>query len=141
MVGKRHAKGTYVEPKHPKAELALRIVEHTVNLIEKHEPSAFVIENPRAMMRHAKCLHHLERRTVTYCQLGKHYMKPTDVWGGFPTSLVLPEPCKNGMPCHEAAPRGAKTGTQGLKNSAERAVIPYRLSELVAEACERDYLP
>jgi len=31
------------------------------------------------------------------------------------------------MPCHTAAPRGSKTGTQGLKNSIERSVVPEQL--------------
>jgi hypothetical protein len=39
--------------------------------------------------------------------------KPTDLWGGFPPSLILKAPCKNGDPCHVAAPRGSSTGIQG----------------------------
>lgn len=33
-------------------------------------------------------------------------MKPTDLWGGFPPSLVLPEACKPNRPDHLAKPRG-----------------------------------
>ena len=53
-------------------------------------------------------------------------MKPTDIWTNLdwkPKAM-----CKNGQPCHEAAPRGSKTGTQGLKNNYERSKIPYFLS-------------
>ena len=35
--------------------------------------------------------------------------------------------CKNGMPCHESAPRGSQTGTQGLKNDFERSKVPEQL--------------
>lgn len=33
----------------------------------------------------------------------------------------------NGSPCHEAASRGSKTGTQGLKGAYERSIIPAQL--------------
>ena len=45
--------------------------------------------------------------------------------------------CKNGDPCHARAPRGAKTGTQGLKGSKERSVIPSMLCEHIVDICER----
>lgn len=45
--------------------------------------------------------------------------------------------CKNGDPCHAAAPRGAKTGTQGLKGSKERSVIPAALCDHIVDICER----
>ena len=40
-------------------------------------------------------------------------------------------------PCHERAPRGSKTGTQGLKGSKERSVIPERLCEHIVDICEQ----
>lgn len=42
----------------------------------------------------------------------------------------------DGEPCHEAASRGAKTGVQGLKDSARRALVPYELSLSLCEAIE-----
>lgn len=44
--------------------------------------------------------------------------------------------CHNGDPCHKPAPRGAKTGTQGLKGSKERSIIPKELCEHIVEICE-----
>ena len=44
--------------------------------------------------------------------------------------------CKNGDPCHESAPRGSRTGTQGLKGSKERSVIPQKLCEHIVDICE-----
>ena len=78
----------------------------------------------------------LPRYTVTYCKYGDTRMKPTDIWTNHPEPGFLPM-CKNGNPCHERAPRGSKTGTQGLKGSKERSVIPERLCEHIVDICER----
>lgn len=48
---------------------------------------------------------------------------------------VFKPPCKNGGPCHEPAPRGSKTGAQGLKNAKLRAVIPKELCDYIVEIC------
>ena len=62
-------------------------------------------------------------------------MKPTDIWGNHPKVGTRPG-CKNGDTCHVAAPRGAKTGTQGLKGAKARAVIPQKFCEYIVEICE-----
>lgn len=67
------------------------------------------------------------RYTTTYCQYGDTRMKPTDFWSNI--NLDLKEPCKNGDTCHESAPRGSRTGTQGLKGSKERSQYPQLLCE------------
>ena len=129
-------KKAYV-PKSEGAKLGIELVEHTKDLIRAIDPDYFVIENPRGLLRKLKLLDEFERHTVTYCQYGETRMKPTDLWGGFPPSLKLKAPCKNGAPCHEAAPRGARTGSQGL-NKFESAKIPYKLAEAVCIAAETD---
>ena len=76
------------------------------------------------------------RHTVTYCQYGDERMKPTDIWTN--AEWWKPRPmCKNGMPCHVAAPRGSKTGTQGLKGSVHRGVIPPALFEEIFSQCPK----
>ena len=65
----------------------------------------------------------LERYTVTYCQYGDTRQKPTDIFTNHPNPEFKPA-CKPGAPCHEAAPRGSRSGTQGLRNKVERARIP-----------------
>lgn len=45
-------------------------------------------------------------------------------------------PCKNGDSCHEKAPRGSRTGTQGLNGSKNRSVIPEALCKHIVEICE-----
>lgn len=135
-------------PKTPKARLAMALVDELLVVLELLAPTFWVIENPRAMARTLACLSPLERRTVTYCQFGERTQKPTDLWGGFPPSLVLPAPCQQGAACHVAAPRGSRTGIQGSMgtglgiNSRElaaiRAKIPERLSLAVCLAAEED---
>lgn len=96
--------------------------------------AVFFIENPRGMMRTMPEMEMLGvRHTVTYCQYGDTRMKPTDIW----TNHLLWQPrpmCKNGDPCHDAAPRGSKTGTQGLSNAHERSKIPEALCREILES-------
>ena len=83
----------------------------------------------------------LPRYTVTYCKyetdkpVSERRMKPTDIWSNHPNPNFIPM-CKNGDPCHASAPRGSRTGTQGLKGSKERSVIPKALCEHIVEICE-----
>ncbi len=109
--------------------------KHVLDLIAELKPAFYFIENPRGGLRKMDFMRGLYRYTVTYCQYGDTRMKPTDIWTNHPEPLFKP-PCKNGDPCHESAPRGAKTGTQGLKGSKERSVIPNRLCEHIVDICE-----
>lgn len=86
-------------------------------------------------MRKMTWMEGLPRYTVTYCQYGDSRMKPTDIWTNHPLPRFKP-PCHNGDPCHIAAPRGAKTGTQGLAGSVERSVIPAALCDHIVDICE-----
>jgi hypothetical protein len=130
------------EPKTKKAEIARGLIEATRYLIATLQPTYFVVENPRARLRTLGYLDRYERRTVWYCRLGEPVAKPTDLWGGFPPSLVLPAMCHNGNPDHIAAPRGSRTGTQGIgrgkADAATRSKIPYGLGLTVCLAAEAD---
>lgn len=125
-------------PKTAEALLGQQMVAKTLELIRDLQPRYWVLENPRGMLRKLPVVANLPRVTVTYCHYGETRMKPTDLWGNFPPSWI-PEPsCKNGDPCHVAAPRGSTTGTQGLKGAALRAKVPYDLSLAFCLAAERD---
>lgn len=113
---------------------------HVLNLIKQLDPPYFFIENPRGGMRKMVWMQSLPRYTVTYCQYGDTRMKPTDIWTNHPDPRFKP-PCHNGDPCHVAAPRGSKTGTQGLKNSMERSIIPDALCEHIVDICESPVNP
>ena len=115
-----------------------KIDKHVLQLIHDLEPKFYFIENPRGGMRKMTWMQGLPRYTVTYCQYGDTRMKPTDIWTNHPDPKFRPM-CKNGDSCHERAPRGAKTGTQGLKCSKERSVIPNALCEHIVEICEKEF--
>lgn len=125
------------EPKTDKAKLSQALVSRTLDMVLWLRPKFWVIENPRAKLRKLPMMQHYERHTVTYCKYGETRMKPTDLWGRFPPSLTLHPPCVNGDSCHVRAPRGSRTGTQGM-DRAESARIPYALALDVCIACERD---
>lgn len=108
---------------------------HVLDLIRELKPKYYFIENPRGGLRKMDFMKGLPRYTVTYCQYGDTRMKPTDIWTNHPNPNFKP-PCKNGMPCHVSAPRGAKTGTQGIKGSALRSQIPDALCDHIVKICE-----
>ena len=117
------------------AKFCDRVNQHTLNLIMTLSPKYWFIENPRGCMRKMDFMHGLPRYTVTYCQYGDTRMKPTDIWTNHPNPEFKPM-CKNGDPCHEKAPRGSRTGTQGLNGSKERSVIPVELCRHIVKICE-----
>lgn len=131
------------EPKTKECEIGLQILEKTIKIILETKPKYWYIENPRGVMR--KVIDKLFkkyglnpiRHTIWYCQYGDTRGKPTDVWTN--NKKWTPRPvCKNfrydsegnviNKHCHhEQARRGAKTGTQGLKNDYNRSRIPREL--------------
>ena len=122
-------------PKTDEAKLGLRIVNKTQIIIDHyiaHNPELiYIIENPRGLLRKMELMkkYNNNLRTIWYCQYGDTRAKPTDIWTN---ANWLPRPvCKNGNPnCHhERAPRGSKTGTQGLGNAYERSKIPEQICE------------
>ena len=114
-------------PTNSKCYIGLALVYKTIEIIRDLKPKYWFIENPRAGLRSVWFMKVLPRYTVTYCQYGFYRMKPTDIW----TNLEgwNPKCCKNGDSCHEPAPRGSKTGTQGEKSSELRGIIPPLLCE------------
>lgn len=120
-------------PKTEAARLAIELVSHTIKLITDINPKVgWLMENPRGMLRNQSVVRHLPRRTVTYCGYGDFRMKPTDLWGSIGEWISRPA-CKNGDNCHQSAPRGSKTGTQGINGTKDRSVIPYQLSKEIYE--------
>jgi hypothetical protein len=134
-IGKNWTKvGDDYIPKNPRAEFGLKLVQKTLEIIEHFNPTYFFIENPRGMLRKMPIMADLPRQGVTYCQYGDTRMKPTDIWTN--STKWIPRPmCKNGDPCHVAAPRGSKTGTQGLKGAYERSKIPEDLCFEILKSC------
>lgn len=110
--------------------------KHVLDLIRKLKPIYYFIENPRGGLRKMDFMQNLPRYTITYCQYGDNRMKPTDIFTNYPNPNFKPM-CKNGDKCHESAPRGSQTGTQGLKNSIDRSKIPEEFCNYIVYLCER----
>jgi site-specific DNA-cytosine methylase len=108
------------------AHISDDLIRHVLKLIDELQPTYWYIENPRGGLRKMGFMQNLPRHTITYCKYGDHRMKPTDIWTNHEDPLFLPM-CKNGDPCHESAPRGSSTGTQGLKGAVARSVVPEGL--------------
>jgi len=121
-------------PKHPRAVAAQKLVAKTLAVIREVRPVWWFIENPRGMLRTLPLMRGLSRRTVTYCQYGDIRQKPTDIWTNAAWWKPL-RPCSPGAACHEAAPRGSRSGTQGLKRREDRARIPHALFEELFRQC------
>lgn len=103
----------------------------------------FFLENPRACLQKMLWMKPYEqyKYLITYCQysqrlpLEERRMKPTNLWTNHPNPKFKP-PCKNGCNCHIPAPRGSRTGTQGMKNSEQRSTYPQELVEHIVNICE-----
>lgn len=111
--------------------------QNVLKLIKELNPEYWFIENPRGGMRKMRWMRDLPRHTITYCSYGDTRMKPTDIWTNHTNPRFKPM-CHNGnRDCHhEPAPRGSKTGTQGLKGSKERSIIPNELCRHIVRICE-----
>ena len=121
----------------PKTDFAAksdRLVLNTLRLIKEYDCKYF-IENPRGYLRKMDFMLGVPKTTVWYCTYGDVRAKPTDIWSNHIYSLFnengwKPRPmCFNGnTKCqHQPAPRGSRTGTQGMKNNYERSKVPYEL--------------
>lgn len=144
----------YLEPVSEYAIFCDKVDNHVMELIDELNEMRkeqglreliWFVENPVGGMRKTRWMEGRPRYTVTYCQyeldkpVQERRKKPTDLWTNIPDPQFRPM-CSNGDPCHASAPRGAKTGTQGLKGSKERSVIPRMLCEHIVYICEREVI-
>lgn len=122
------------EPAGDRAREHVAMVYHTLGLIHALSPEYWFLENPRGRLRWV--LGEPEG-TVTYCQYGTDYQKPTDLWGDHPDGFTY-RSCSRGGDCHV-------TNTEDDGHSAiqsmpsgydERARMPYELSESICRAVE-----
>ena len=128
----------------PKTEFAAksdRLLINTIKIIKEFD-CIYFIENPRGMLRKMEFMKELPRTTIWYCQYGDTRAKPTDIWSNHIFSLYnengwkpRPQCFNNNKKCHhERAPRGSRTGTQGLKGNYERSKIPQELCEEIIKS-------
>ena len=121
----------------PKTDFAAksdRLVLNTLKLIKEYNCKYF-IENPRGYLRKMDFMLGVPKTTVWYCRYGDTRAKPTDIWSNHIHSLFNMQGWQPRLECfngnkkchHQSAPRGSRTGTQGMKNNYERSKIPYQL--------------
>lgn len=122
-------------PKTENAVVGMEMVKKAMEIIDHYKPKYYIIENPRGKLRKLPFMqNHPLHTTVSYCQYGDTRMKPTDLWTNF--SWEAKPICKNGAPCHIAAPRGSTTGTQGIKTYKDRSRIPEGLCQSIIKQIE-----
>lgn len=124
-----------LKPISDKAKFSDETIKHVLDLIRELKPKYFFIENPRGGLRKMEFMQDINKYTVTYCQYGDFRMKPTDIFTNHSEPNFKPM-CKNGDPCHVSAPRGSKTGTQGIKGKVDRSRIPEKLCDYIVSICE-----
>jgi site-specific DNA-cytosine methylase len=132
-------------PKSNNALFGVKIVKKTINIIKDLQPKFWFIENPRGKLRKLEVVKGLPRTTIWYCQYGDTRAKPTDIWSNHIKNIFNPlgwnprAECFNGNKnCHhEAAPRGSRTGTQGMKGNYNRSKIPKELCIEILKSCSK----
>jgi site-specific DNA-cytosine methylase len=125
-------------PKTKEALLGMKILNKTLEIFTWFPDAIFFMENPRGKMR--KKVKGINRTSITYCSYKTKEtevvaMKPTDIWSNNIFDIFNPNGWKPKAMCfngntkcqHEPAPRGSKTGTQGLKGNYERSKVPKKL--------------
>ena len=146
-IGSHWIKGEVFTPKTDKAKKGIIILNKTIEIIEKllikNPKMLWYVENPRGKMRKSPIWNDLssKRFSVTYCQYETHKkreerrMKPTDIWtNNF--NWTAKKMCKNGDTCHQSAPRGSQSGTQGIKTYYDKSKIPSQLCKEIIKASE-----
>lgn len=130
---KKNAITGNLDPISDKAKFADETNRHCKELIKQLNPKIQIWENPVGGLRKMDFMQDLIRNTTTYCQYGFTYRKATDFFSNI--DLHLKPPCKNGSPCHEKAPRGARTGLQRITDPALKSIYPPRLCAQIADEC------
>ena len=118
-------------PKTAEAKTAINLVMNLLDLDSYFGPKYTVLENPRGVLR--KLFPGWLQGTVWLCQYGDPRAKPTDFFGRIPPAFEF-KTCHNGAKDHESAPRGAKTGTQGIDGADMRAKMPFALSKALLDS-------
>lgn len=132
-------------PKTTEAVRGVAIVQKTLDIIDHfvsvNPDCKWFMENPRGKLRKLDVVAGRDRTTVMYCQYGEDRMKPTDIWSNhiaslFKTGWTPRSECWNGnTDCHhQSAPRGSRTGTQGMANAYEKSKIPVELTREILES-------
>ena len=111
------------------AKICDAVNQHLMRLIDALEPRVWFIENPRGGLRKMPWMQGLPRYTITYCQYGYKYMKPTDIWTNHPSPMFKPP-----LPRTRAA--WSEDGIAGHVRKERPRSHPGRLCEHIVDICE-----
>lgn len=125
---------------YPKSSLGkegIRMVLRTWEIIMLLQPKYWFIENPKATLHKFPFMNDAYKKELWYCRYGEKRAKPTNIWTNADIGF---RKCYNNNPLcdHDRAPRGSKKGTQGLKDSFQRAKLPEQLCKEIVEYCENE---
>lgn len=120
------------QPAGDRARLHVAMVYHTLGLVHALTPEYWFLENPRGRLRWV--LGEPEG-TVTYCQYGTGYQKPTDLWGNHPDGFTY-RSCPRGADCHASnTDDDGYSAIQSMPSDYdERSAMPRELSESILRA-------
>jgi len=121
------------DPQTDDARESVALVYHTLGLIRALNPRYWFLENPMG----SKIKQYLGEPTgrVTYCQYGTDYQKPTYLWGDHPPMTY--RWCSARDYCHDHGSLEDERDERPLpRDPAERAKVPYGLSEAIRDAVE-----
>lgn len=120
-----HRKYYYV-PKTAEAKKALQLLEKTLWLIKKINPTYYFIENPRGALRHMPQMNFAPfLYTVSYSDFGEQVYKPTDIFTNCP-GLQLPA-------LKTAVGRKFENSISNMNNSFERSKVPPLLIKSILQ--------
>jgi len=136
-------------PKKDKTRQAIALVQKAVALKDQLQPKFWIIENPNGMMKKVlgKPNHYTwwgswySERDIIMLKLKKlgltlPPMKPTSLWGLFPSIKWRPKPKKE---TYQEAKRGSKSGIQNSSlRPEERSCIPFDFSLALKVAIENN---
>lgn len=122
-------------PTAPESRNAVALFYHALGFIRALSPTYWYIENPRASR--IRWFIGAPDEWVAYCQYGKNYQKQTGLWGNHAPMTF--RRCSGPGNCHKS--NGDDDGESAIASMdngthADRAKVPYQLSESIRDACE-----
>ena len=131
-----HEKWDGKQPAHPDVREHITLVYHSLGLIHGLDPDYWFVENPRGRMRYVIGE---PAGTVHYCQYGKPFKKPTDLWGFHPKGFeyrTCSVPAGGGCHVRNSANDGTEATASLPRDPAKRSEVPYELSEQILNAVD-----
>jgi hypothetical protein len=123
------------QPVGARARRHLAMLFHTLGLVHALAPDYWYLENPKRSR--ARWFLGPPEATVTYCQYGMSYQKPTGLWGNHAPGMTY-RSCPRGADCHNR--NTEDDGTSAVQSmpsdTGERSLFPRKLSEEILSAVE-----